>query len=210
MDPSHLEHKAVFSLLVGSGHVWRARAVQLLLSAELVLRDAIQARDAFLDLPLDKSSAPDIATAQLQARIQNWNVGFFLVALATEDLLKELWIRLNPIGMVTHVKHDLGRHFGHDQVVLAEKCGLVLTAEERSLLICFKDQVEWAGRYPVPIGFENFRQYSHNGGNHAWTLFRQATDVDPLSPLVSAFRKRVMDASDKLKTDAEGEESKAK
>lgn len=198
----------MFSLLVGSGHVWRARAVQLLLSAELILRDAVQARDAFLNLPLDKASAPDIATAQLLVRRANWNVGFFLVALATEDLLKELWIRLNPIGMVTHVKRDLGDHFGHDQVSLAEQCGLALTADERSLLICFKDQVEWAGRYPTPVKLESYTQYSLNGGNHASTLFKQATVADPLSPLVSSFTKRVMDASDKLKADAEGEKSR--
>ena len=209
MEFSHLEQKAAFSLLVGSGHVWRARAVQLLLSAALVLRDAVQARDAFLNLPLDEASAPDIATAQLQIRIANWNVGFFLAALATENLLKELWIRQNPVGVVTHVRDDLGKHFGHDQVVLAEECRLELTEDERALLICFKDQVEWAGRYPTPMKQENFQQYLRNGGNHAWTLFRQATSEDPLSPLVSAFTERVMDASDKLKANAEGAESRA-
>lgn len=128
---------------------------------------------------------------ELMERMQQYQVGFFLVALAVENLLKELWILRHEVGAVTHIKKDIGDHFGHDQVRIAKECGLALSSEEEELLKSFREMAEWLGKYPVPLHLNAYREHM-NKGALSWLLFKAATEKDPLSPRVAAWIERII------------------
>jgi hypothetical protein len=187
----HQTLKLLFGIAVRSDRLWRLRAVQLLRSASLILSDALAARDMFLQLPLRLDEQLSDDEVSLMACIQQYQVGFFLVALAAENLLKELWILQNEIGEVTHIKKDLGDHFSHDQVRIARACGLPLSSEEVELLTAFKDMTEWLGKYPVPLHINAYREHI-NKGSLSWLLFKAATEQDPWSLRVSALIEKII------------------
>lgn len=178
-----------FDNAIRSPFAWRRKADQLHKTGIAILRDAVDARDSFCpkDGPLGQQ---EIIVLE---RLQSHEVGLFLLGLGLENLIKGLWVAQNQAAIidVEHIKRDLGNHFGHNQILIAEKCGLILSAEERSLLAGLQELVEWHGKYPVPLRLSEYHGYAVSGPA-SWKLFQTSTATQPMPPQIDAWITRIL------------------
>ncbi len=94
-----------------------------------------------------------------------YEVGFFLIALSVENLLKATWVGKHhtEITGITSIRGDLNGLADHDLARLARNAKVTMSSEEIDLLNALKDCITWAGRYPTPLRVTDYQEAMING-----------------------------------------------
>jgi hypothetical protein len=103
-----------------------------------------------------------LTTAETEAfeNYKLFDVGFFLVALAIENLVKGIWAgrHYSELQQVTSTRKDLPRLTDHKLANVARDAGVTLSNSEESLLDALSEIIIWYGRYPIPVRLDTYRQ----------------------------------------------------
>jgi len=87
--------------------------------------------------------------------IHLWREATLLLAYASENLLKGLWIAKNTVE--GQLMKELPKAIKtHDQIALANLTSITLNRSERSLATLFTDFVIWCGKYTAPLSNEDY------------------------------------------------------
>ncbi|WP_164929406.1 hypothetical protein [Gloeobacter violaceus] len=146
----------------------RSSAASLYDAAELLLKEAaneqVKAKTLYESI---RGLSVVHCTPEEQKTIRNYlsfsSVGFFLVALALENLLKEL-VLLKELAMRKKDSNSGGSDINHhDLKKLAKTAKMDLSSEEENLLKDMEQLTTWYGRYPIPRKPEDYKKYFKNG-----------------------------------------------
>lgn len=107
-----------------------------------------------------------------------------LAALAVENYLKgNLVLQEGALTASGHFAHKT-----HKLLDLAERTKLSPTAAELDLLERLEVNLEWAGRYPIPLNYEDLLPRTMPGGGFATRTYVTSTDRQTWRGLVSKLR----------------------
>ncbi|MDF7809646.1 hypothetical protein P4E94_19565 [Pontiellaceae bacterium B12219] len=157
--------QSLFDSALKSQYAWRNKADQLFQVGRRTLEDAAEARDKAE--AIYKGGSKNLTPEEM--KIFNdfylYDVGFFLMGLAVENLLKAIWSGKHhaKIKGINNIRKDLDGLAEHDLSALAKNAGVDLTAEETELLTALKDLILWAGRYPTPLKATEYHKTLLNG-----------------------------------------------
>jgi hypothetical protein len=195
MDPSL--HQSFFDSALRSPYAWRYKGLQLLRSGRVILEKSAAAQpiaEALLNSGQTEFSGEEGAPLY---EYQLYDIGFFLVALAIENLLKGLWVGRNPerINQITKMQTDLPEITTHQLVKVAKAAGMILSVEEESLLDDLSQIILWYGRYSAPSNVNDYKSHFASGPPSNRFLTRESMlSMDlPCPPELNHFIKRVFD-----------------
>lgn len=189
--------QSLFDSALGSEFAWRRKAQHLLQSGVVILRDckaALPAVKNLLDGTSKELSKDELAKFE---QYMSYDVGFMLIGLSLENLLKGLWAAKNPerFSNVTRMNRDLPEISTHSLCDIASNAGLPLMKEEREMLQDLTEIVLWYGRYTAPTTHNAYRDFVSSGPpssrfNRGTTIF----DIElPLPAEIESFLKRILD-----------------
>lgn len=155
----------LFDSTLRSQFAWRRKAAQLYRVGIRTLESASNAKSAAQAI-IDKGSVS--LTLQESESLEDYKlyeVGFFLLALSIENLLKAIWASKNHarISGITDIRKNLKGLANHDLARLAHSANLMMTDDENSLLDALRDIIMWSGRYPTPLCVGKYQQTMING-----------------------------------------------
>lgn len=195
MDPSFHQH--FFDSALRSPYAWRHKGLQLLKSGIAILEKSAAAQpiaEALLSSGQTEFSGEEGAPFY---DYQLYDIGFFLVALAIENLLKGLWVGRNSerINQVTKMQTDLPEITTHQLVKVAKAAGMILSTEEESLLDDLSKIILWYGRYSAPSNADDYGSYLTSGPpSNRFLTGESILSIDlPFPPELDHFIKRVFD-----------------
>jgi hypothetical protein len=195
MDPSL--HQSLFDSALCSPYAWRHKGLQLLQSGIVILEKSAAAQpiaEALLSSGQTEFSAEERAPLY---EYQLYDIGFFLVALAIENLLKGLWVGRNPerINQITKMQTDLPEITTHQLVKVAKAAGMILSVEEESLLDDLSKIILWYGRYSAPSNVNDYKSHFASGPpSNRFLTGESMLSMDlPCPPELNHFIKRVFD-----------------
>ncbi|MES2924988.1 MAG: hypothetical protein V4819_25760 [Verrucomicrobiota bacterium] len=168
----------LFDSAVRSQFAWRQKAARLYKVGIRTLESAAEAK-ASAEAGCDGCGRPQtLEENQAFEEFMLFEVGFFLVALAVENLLKAIWSGRNhaSISNVTNIRKDLDGLADHDLARLAKRAGISVSDDEESLMNTLRDCILWGGRYPTPLKVSDYQEYLSKGPptnrfNHGTSIF---------------------------------------
>jgi len=159
-----------FDSAIRSQFAWRRKAAQLYRIGIRTLESASNAKDTAQSIVNGGSRA--LASEKMEAfeEFNLYEVGFFLMALSVENLLKAIWTGKNHtrINGITNIGKDLPKLANHNLTCLARSAELSMTDNENALLAALSECIVWSGRYPTPIKVEKYGEAITKGSpiNH--------------------------------------------
>jgi hypothetical protein len=114
---------------------WAWQAGFFITGAQVCWDHYLAARESFSQGQRDSQTTREIGLAR---------IAYYLMAVATELLLKAVVLRNDPEAS------NRGEFYKHDLVLLASKGEITLERSEASLLAKLHKVLDWAGRYPIP------------------------------------------------------------
>ncbi len=169
----------------------------------LILEDGAMARSTF-DPRFFESGLRSLTkqeSYELQ-RLDSHEVGFLLLGLAFENLLKGLCVmHCTPLPReLEDIRSELIKLKQHNLKELARKASFKFSAEEGAIFAALTEHILWVGRYPVPL---NHRNYHHtlSKGHPSYRLSSAKNIFQlelPLPPKVSALLNRLVAEYDEV------------
>lgn len=186
-----------------SENAWRRKAAQLYQAAMLILEDGALARRTF-DPRLFEGGARNLTkqeSYELQ-RLDSHEVGFFLLGLAFENLLKGLCIMHSPpvFGELEDIRLGLNGINKHNLKELARKACFKISAEEEAIFTALNEHILWVGRYPVPLKRTDYH-HTLSTGHPSYRLSSAKSVFQlelPLPAKVSALLNRLVAEYDEV------------
>jgi hypothetical protein len=181
MSPELVQH--FFDSALRSQFGWQQKAALLFEAGRRTLETAAAAQPKIL--ALGAGGSRDLEKHEIDC-LNDYNlheVGFFLMALTVETLLKALWAgrHYTDIKDVENMRKSLPEMTTHDLAVLARNAGFISTAEDETIFDCLRDYILWQGRYPVPLKVSDYGASFQSGP--ASRVFRVGEELDLPIPL---------------------------
>jgi len=182
---------------------WRRKAAQLYQAAMLILEDGAMARST-LDPRLFEGGSRSLTkqeSYELQ-RLDSHEVGFFLLGLVFENLLKGLYVMHNPpvCGELEDIRSGLNGIANHNLKELARKACFKISTEEDAIFVALNEHISWVGRYPVPLKRKDYH-HTLSTGHPSYRLSSAKSIFQlelPLPPKVSALLNRLVAEYDEV------------
>lgn len=195
MTPEQIQF--LFDSAIRSQFAWRRKAAQLYRVGIRTLQSAADAKDPAQAIHTGESRTLTPEEMEAFEEFNLYEVGFFLIALSVENLLKAIWAGKNHarITGITNIRKDLDGLADHDLARLARSADVAMSKDENALLDVLRDCIMWSGRYPTPLRVEEYGQAMTNGaptnrfirGNSIYTIEL------PLPAEVDALFGKLMD-----------------
>ena len=155
----------LFDSAIRSQFAWKRKAAQLYRVGIKTLQSAADAKDTAQSI--HKGESRTLTPEELEAfeEFNLYEVGFFLIALSLENLLKAIWAGKNHarITGITNIRGELNELADHDLARLARSADIEMTDDENTLLGVLRDCIMWSGRYPTPLRVGEYGQAMTNG-----------------------------------------------
>ena len=163
MTPEQIQF--LFDSAVRSQFAWHHKAAQLYRIGIRTLESSAKAKDAAQAIHNGGSRALTSEEMEAFEEFMSYEVGFFLIALSVENLLKAIWVGKHHarIAGITDIKKNLEGLADHDLARLARDSGITISIEEQDLLNALRDCIMWAGRYPTPLRVTTYQEMMSNG-----------------------------------------------
>ena len=195
MTPEQIQF--LFDSAIRSQFAWRRKAAQLYRVGIRTLQSAADAKDPAQAINTGESRTLTSEEMEAFEEFNLYEVGFFLIALSVENLLKAIWAGKNHARFtgITNIPRELDGLADHDLARLARSADVAMSDYENALLNDLRDCIMWSGRYPTPLRVEEYGQAMTNGaptnrfisGNSIYTI-----DL-PLPAEVDALFGKLMD-----------------
>ena len=158
--------QTLFDSAICSTLAWKRKASQLYRSGLRILESAADAKEAWQ--AIHKNEESKTHTPEGMESFEDfmlYEVGFFLISLSVENLLKAIWTAKNhsKIVNITHIRNDLKGLADHDLKRLAANAGVEISSDENALLDSLRDCILWYGRYPTPLKVSDYHESMTNG-----------------------------------------------
>jgi hypothetical protein len=155
-----------FDSALRSQFAWRYKAAQLYKVGLRTLESAAAAQEPSKTIFAQGSRHIPPKELEVLEEFRLYEVGFFLIALAIENLIKGVWVGRNhsQITGVTDMRRDLPKLTTHSLAKIAHDAGVHLSKEETELLEALTECIMWSGRYSAPTNLDKYHAYVSNGG----------------------------------------------
>ena len=155
MTPAQIQHR--FDCAIRSNFAWTRKAQQLYTVGLRTLEDVAAAKPK-AEITARSSGKLSPEEDSVFEEYMLYEVGFFLIALAVENLLKALWVGKHYLSIsgVENIRRDLRDLAQHDLNAIAESAGLNRSADEVDLMETLKQCILWHGRYPTPTRRQDY------------------------------------------------------
>jgi hypothetical protein len=163
MTPDQIQH--FFDSTIKSQFLWRRKAGQLFQVGFRTLESAAEAKVAVEAFQKKGSKTLSQTENDSLNEFMLYEVGFFLIALSIENLLKAIWAGKNydRIKDIKNIRKDLDGLADHDLARVASNATLTLSRNEMKVLDVLRDCILWFGRYPIPLRVGEYSDYMKKG-----------------------------------------------
>lgn len=110
-----------------------------------------------------------------------------LASLTVENLLKGACVAKEPAFDLNHEFHLKT----HKLLDLAGRANIVLNEDEQDLVERLESFLKWAGRYPIPLSYEDMRPRTQPAGGFSTLAVVRGTDIDVWRKLVRKVQEMI-------------------
>ena len=178
-------HKSIFSSRLLNVTEWLKKADDLIDTASLLETKVIQVWDDLKSEHLGKEVTPK------HKRTGYFGTYFMLMAFAIENILKAKIIskkRLEFRKFIDQEEKLPTEIKSHDLYKLANILNISLEAGEEGLLRRLSRSAVWAGRYPVPLKYQDLIAQRYSNGSERGTSAFFKSDIQRVKELLNKLR----------------------